>query len=317
MNKYEDMSVLEVLKQIKNEFIFLPDIQREYCWDMSDIESLFESIVDGYPIGSFIFWKTNRKKLNETKPNLYKFLSVYKPNYTKNEEAPESFDEEGDYFIVLDGQQRLTSMNIALKGKFITKKKFKKVNNREAWVERELYYNLNFHNVKQDEKDEENPEKRFVFLSKEECENGNYFKIKNILEYSSVVECVQKLGEITSQKEVVEDLSVLFEKLNSSGSGTIHYYCITKNDYDEALNIFVKVNSTGKKLSKTDLLFSTLIDGWKEGKKLIDSTIQTINQKGRFNFKRDYVMRLCLVLVDASAKLKIESLKKQTTLFAI
>ena len=45
-----------------------------------------------------------------------------------------------------------------------------------------------------------------------------------------------------------------------------NYYCIMENDYDEALDIFVRVNSTGRKLAKSDLLFSTLIDGWKAGK---------------------------------------------------
>ena len=115
-NKYIDMSAKEALKLAKDKYLLLPDIQREYVWSMEDIEKLFESIVDGYPIGSCIFWKTNKKTLNAEKPNLYFFLREFKREESKNEKASEVFGEEGDYYIVLDGQQRITSLNIALYG---------------------------------------------------------------------------------------------------------------------------------------------------------------------------------------------------------
>ena len=45
-NKYEDMSALEALDFARERNLLLPDIQREYVWDVSEIEALFESIVD-------------------------------------------------------------------------------------------------------------------------------------------------------------------------------------------------------------------------------------------------------------------------------
>lgn len=66
-NKYIDMSAKEALKLAKDKYLLLPDIQREYVWSMEDIEKLFESIVDGYPIGSCIFWKTNKKNTKRRK----------------------------------------------------------------------------------------------------------------------------------------------------------------------------------------------------------------------------------------------------------
>ena len=62
-NKYEDMSALDALHYAEDHTLLLPDIQREYVWDYQEIERLFESIVDEYPIGSCIFWKTNRLSL--------------------------------------------------------------------------------------------------------------------------------------------------------------------------------------------------------------------------------------------------------------
>ena len=61
ISKYEDMSIFEVLDRINNHTMLLPDIQRDYVWNTEDVENLFESIVDNYPVGSCILWKTSKK----------------------------------------------------------------------------------------------------------------------------------------------------------------------------------------------------------------------------------------------------------------
>lgn len=313
-NKYEDMSALDALKFVKNGNILLPDIQREYVWKIDEIEKLFESIVDGYPVGSCIFWKTNRKTINEEKPNLYFFLRDFVKDKSKNEKVPETLNEETDYYIVLDGQQRITSLNIALYGSYKCYKggRGNAYDNPKSWLTKELYYNLDFY--KDEEIDDENPKKRFIFLTKEEGENGNFYKVKNLLAFDKLSDFIKDMLSKNIDDKSLGDLSALFERLHdSSGKGIIHYYCIAENNYDEALDIFVRVNSTGRKLAKTDLLFSTLIDGWKDGKDNIENIIATMNSKGdKFNFTRDYVMRLCLVLVDANTNLKINSLTQIT-----
>ena len=171
VNKYEDMSAIKALRLANHHYLLLPDIQRKYVWDTTDIEKLFESIVDGYPIGSCIFWKTNKKILNENRPNLYQFIKEYTSEKTKNEKAPEILnDDEENYYIVLDGQQRITSLNIALYGAY-TKFRGGRGNAKSKssnWLKRELYYNLNYYDVKEDENaDEENYPKRFCFLTKD------------------------------------------------------------------------------------------------------------------------------------------------------
>lgn len=314
-NKYENMSAITALKYINNGNLLLPDIQREYVWDIFEIERLFESIVDDYPIGSCIFWKTNKKIINTTKPNLYRFIRKFKKNTTKNEKIPEVLSEETDYYIVLDGQQRITSMNIALYGDYTLYKggKGHACDNPKSWITKELYYNLNFYSYI--DEDEEHPKKRFVFLTVEEAKNGNFFKVKEILKYEQLQDFLIVLLSIQNiNKEVIADLSTLYQRLfDSSSNGLIHYYCISENTYDEALDIFVRVNSTGRKLSKSDLLFSTLIDGWKTGKENIENILDIMNNKGDgFRFTRDYLMRLCLVLVDADTNLKINSLTHET-----
>ena len=318
-NKYIDMSAKEALKLAKDKFLLLPDIQREYVWKMEDIEKLFDSIVDGYPIASCIFWKTNRKTINEEQPNLYFFLRDFEKGRSKNEKAPEVFGEEGDYYIVLDGQQRITSLNIALYGSYTSFKggKGNRASDPKNQIARELYYNTDFYIEDTDDKlDDEHP-KRFCFLTKDEADEGHFYKVKNLLSFNNELELMRYLVnkyENKVQDDLCKDLCKIYSRIHSSGTdGLIHYYCISEETYDKALDIFIRVNATGKKLSKSDLLFSTLIDGWKQGKKNIDNVISSANSRGDgFKFSKDYLMRLLLVLADAPTNLKIESFDRKT-----
>ena len=314
-NKYEDMSALTALDYARERNLLLPDIQREYVWDVFEIEALFESIVDEYPIGSCIFWKTNRNIINNDKPNLYYFFSKFEKEKTKNEKAPEVLTKECDYYIVLDGQQRITSLNIALNGSYKYYKGGRGHNrsNPKSWVEKELYYNLDFY-VKNEEEDDEHPKKRFVFLTNEEAEKLNVYKVKYLLKYDTLQAFIKFMYQNDYEDKIIDDLSKLFSRLHdSSGNGLVHYYCINENSYDGALDIFVRVNSTGRKLSKSDLLFSTLIDGWKDGKDNVEKILGVMDSKGDgFTFSRDYLMRLCLVLVDADPNLKIKNFTRST-----
>lgn len=318
-NKYEDMSALKALNLANEHYLLLPDIQRDYVWDTSDIEKLFESIVDGYPIGSCIFWKTDKKTLNKESPNLYYFIREFCQDKTKNEKSPEVFSGDGDYYIVLDGQQRITSMNLALFGSY-TKFRGGRGNaksKKNNWLKRELYYNLNYYDEIQlaDSEDEEIP-KRFCFLTDEEAKNSDFkfYKVSKLLTFDNSRMLIKDLMGKDYSDEIQEDLETLFNRLNSaSNDGLIHYYCISENSYDEALDIFVRVNLTGKKLSKSDLLFSTLIDGWKTGKENIEALLTSINgDYGLFKFSKDYLMRLMLILVDAPTNLKIENFNSKT-----
>ena len=314
-NKYEGMNAIEALENAENGFLLLPDIQREYVWDYSEIERLFESIVDGYPIGTCIFWKTDKNTINSEKPNLYKFIRNLEKGRTKNEKIPEVVTKEHDYYVVLDGQQRITSMNIALYGSYTYFRggRGHSRENPKYWITKELYYDLGFYDCL--DSDDEHPKKRFCFLTEEEALNGRYYKIKLILQYNDANTFTAFMDGMGFGERCKNDLLSLFQRLrasdNNDSGGLIHYYCIAENTYDEALDIFVRVNSTGRKLSKSDLLFSTLIDGWKDGKRKIETLLDTMNSKGdKFQFSRDYLMRVCLVLVDANTNLKIHSLTK-------
>src|SRR5436190_14871371 len=90
-----------LMSDIEKGEIKIPQFQREFVWDMKKSAKLMDSIIKGYPIGTFIFWRT-KERLRSIR-NLGNF-ALAEPN-------------KGEFLdFVLDGQQRLTTLFATLKG---------------------------------------------------------------------------------------------------------------------------------------------------------------------------------------------------------
>lgn len=99
-----------LIEDIKSGRIKIPQFQRKFVWSMRKSAGLLDSIVKGYPIGTFIFWKTKER-----------LPSIRNLGDCKLPPVP-----EGDYVsYVLDGQQRLTSLFACLQGAKVSRDKNK------------------------------------------------------------------------------------------------------------------------------------------------------------------------------------------------
>ena len=116
MQEYNKKSISEVVEDINNNF-FLPDIQRNFVWNPDQIYSLFDSLLRNYPISTFLFWKLKGKYIKDKEIKKLKF--VYRSDEINAVDT--SISSEKDYYLVLDGQQRLTSFHLVLKGNYIIK----------------------------------------------------------------------------------------------------------------------------------------------------------------------------------------------------
>ncbi len=115
-------TILSVIKKIDKKEILLPSMQRKFVWEDWRIINLFDSIMKGYPFGSFIFWHISDKtSLNKYK--FYEFIKNYSDKSNLNEVAGTILEDSID--VVMDGQQRLTSINIGVKGSITRKEKYK------------------------------------------------------------------------------------------------------------------------------------------------------------------------------------------------
>lgn len=109
------ITVASVIEDIDSNRLLLPAIQREFVWSHEQVEWLFDSMMRHYPISSFLFWQVEGDTKDQYK--YYTFLKHFRERYqTHNNE----FNTSGvnDFKAVLDGQQRLASIYIGLKGSY-------------------------------------------------------------------------------------------------------------------------------------------------------------------------------------------------------
>lgn len=304
---YSSLSIRQLITDINSNKYYLPAIQRKFVWGEDKICRLFNSIMQDYPIGTFLFWELTAQKANEY--TFYEFLKNYHERDSKNQLV--NYDFPFEIRGVLDGQQRISSMYIALQGVYCTKKKYAKSTNNSAYPERKMYINLL------------NEDYEFKFLTEKDAQNsknGYFYLVRNILSeledsdadsdniVDELIETDPSRSDllIENRRQAKKIINRLLNKFNDDQ--LVSYFKIINKDLDDILDIFVRVNSGGTILSKSDLLFSTLVAHWEDGRDQIEKLISDMNgEDGLFNFNTDFLMRTCLFLVDAPMNFKVQT----------
>ncbi|HOX78463.1 MAG TPA: DUF262 domain-containing protein [Bacteroidales bacterium] len=341
---YESKSIRQVMLDIESNKIYLPALQRKFVWGKYQIQLLFDSLMRNFPIGTFLFWKLHKNKAESYV--FYEFLKEYDQRSPFNRRKTGSFLWE-EITGVLDGQQRLSSMYIGMQGTHTEKAPYKRQSSADAYPKTSLFLNLLSlpyfltENNSIAVKEEQNFE--FAFLT--ENESNNYisrrkritneegievekeevmfwFKVGKVLsweddpEFEIIIDGFSDLCRSDTQKKELEKARRFIRKCLETlhkrifNEQLINYFEISKDDLEDILKIFIRVNSGGTVLNKTDLLFSTIVATWNDGREEIEELQKKINDKGeKFNFSNEYLMRCCLVLTDAPVLYKVNSFK--------
>ncbi|GHQ32208.1 hypothetical protein VN1219_12060 [Helicobacter pylori] len=316
MGVFLDNSIKNVVDELNVRY-FLPDIQREYVWlkkaDEKKIEQLFDSILRGYPIGSFLFWKLQKEDIaksdeqDENKLNfqLYQFITNYDERKPHNEKIRIEQITRDDLSIVLDGQQRLTSLYIGLKGTRMLRRKYAKKNNPNDYEEKRLYLNLK-HQPNMD-----NPEDnyQFEFHAKAPTNDKNHFwfKVGDILELENgVLNYAQEHGLKGNALDLLEKLKDAFHTKQ-----LISFFEEKEKNLNKVLNIFIRVNSGGVKLSYSDLLMSILTASFSSDiRKKMNELVDALKDKGFPNVEQDQVLKTCLLLIGKDTTFELKNFNK-------
>ena len=99
------VTIVQMLGGLRDRQFVLPDIQREFVWSEDQIAELFDSLMRGYPIGTFLFWKLDAAAA--VGPEFYEFITDYSELTPHN---PRVNDPASPVTAVLDGQQRLRAV---------------------------------------------------------------------------------------------------------------------------------------------------------------------------------------------------------------
>ncbi len=321
---YETFSVEDILEKIGMNEVYLPAIQRKFVWDHDQIESLFDSIMRGYPIGTFLFWFVRGKHRNNY--TFYKFIQEYHERDSYLNETASNPHLRREIIGVLDGQQRLSSLFLALQGTYAYRRRYARKHSPTAYPKRKLYLNLlKDGGTGQDEELHFD----FRFLDDDEAskvdEEQLWFLARDVLRwgrdpdddeyYDQVLEESGHSPELAAairgkRKTIKKNLRILHQRLVRDE--IISYFRVKEQDLDKLLDIFVRVNSGGTVLKKSDLLFSTIVANWEDARPEIENLLETINRKGEgFGFDNDFIMRSCLVLTDSPVLFKVKGFRKK------
>jgi hypothetical protein len=302
------ITVRTTLDRIWKHDYVLPAIQREFVWNPKQICKLFDSLMQGFPVGSFLFWKIEPP----TSKN-FRFFDFSREYHQRDDPhcPPLGKAPDGAVTAVLDGQQRLTALNVGLRGSLAVKEPNKWWNNPKAFPVKKLYLDL----LNQPTPDEEGAIYRFEFLTDEKAAaltSGEYWfpvnRIFGMVEPSEpmVYLAEQGLGNTTSAVKSLHRLQAMVHN-----ALVISYYEEESQDIEKVLNIFIRTNSGGTVLSYSDLLLSIATAQWeqRDARTEINTLVDALNVTGLgFNFSKDFVLKAGLMLSDiASVGFKVEN----------
>jgi hypothetical protein len=234
------ITIRKALENIENKRYFMPAIQREFVWETAQIEQLFDSILRGYPIGSLLFWLVSPQ--NSKEYEFYEFIRDYHElKHSHNQKA--EFIDQREVTAILDGQQRLTALNVGLRGSYASKVKWKRALNPDAYPTRYLYLDL----LKPRE-DDENDTYAFSFLTKQEAgaaDSKRWFPASKILEFKGPMEVNTYLASLELANNQCASAALFGFYQRVTESATINFYQEDDQNLDKVLRIFIRANRGG------------------------------------------------------------------------
>lgn len=307
-------TIKKTLDEIQRHDLVLPAIQREFVWRPEQIGQLFDSLMQGYPFGTFLYWRVAAE--NSGKFEFYDFVRDYherdNPHCPRLGRLPNQ-----KLTAVLDGQQRLTALNIGLRGSMAWKLPRLWWNNPNAFPKRQLYLDLLW---QPHEDNDDASTYRFEFLTEKQLEDADdapcWFPVPEILQMENAgTPMIKWLNSRLPQEQVDqahETLWRLYQVIRERTS--VAYYEIDSQDLHTVLQIFIRMNSGGTVLSYSDLLLSIAVAQWQkhDAREEIHGLVDQLNSIGNgFSFSKDLVLKAGLMLSDiGSVGFKVDNFNR-------
>ena len=314
IQNFNAISIHEALVNIGDRTYLLPAIQRKFVWKSEQIEKLFDSIMQGYPINTFMLWQITDKKIKNDF-RFYDFLQDYMEHFHEDNEPHKP--QKDSFYAVIDGQQRLTSLYIGLQGTYAYKMpRVWYIKCDANFPPRKLYLDLS--GEYQNDNDERKLKFNFKFLAETELgksiEKGEqeWFCLHDLFRYNDEDEFLEYVysNEWKNPSFARKWLPTLYRKIFREP--LITYYLEKEQEIDKVLEIFIRTNRGGEPLSYSNLLMSFVSANWKkdprtEFKKLCD-LVFTIGNPG-FMIDPDFILKTCLVLFNGDIKFRLNNFK--------
>jgi len=270
-----DYTLGSLINYISMGEIGLPDIQRPFVWPNVKVRNLFDSMYKGYPVGYFLFWKS----------------TVSEPSRTIGDENK----QKPPRLVIVDGQQRLTSLFAVIKEVRVIRKSFQTEKIQIAFSPVEEKFQIADAAVLRDK----------AFIPDISVLWSPDAKITRIIK--------NYLDNLRTNREVSEDEETLIEDriLKLQGLLSFPFTALELDaeiDEEAVSDVFVRINSEGTSLNQADFILTLMSVFWDEGRKALedfcrDSRTPSKNDASPFNhFIEPYPSQLLRVSVGVAFK---------------
>ncbi len=276
---------------------WLPNIQRPFVWSEDQICRLFDSILRQYPISTLLIWRTKMEVRRR------KFIDNFKEEHRKHLSYFKVPDNKKKKFLVLDGQQRLQSLFIGLRGSYDGKELYHDILSGELNEPDDVKFRFKFLDPRS---------AAFPYIRFKDIVFSN--EIRNRLIVERIVNQAGRQLSKTEEDKVKDHVDLIRATIaNEDGIGYQELDSIDEPELykeDDVVEIFIRANSGGTRLGKSDLLFSLLTSSWDEADDKMEILLDELNKQG-FAFNRDFILKTCLTLLDQGARYDVEKFRKK------
>lgn len=320
---FEDAkTIADVLRGIQRQAYVLPAIQREFVWDPdTQVVRIFDSLMRGYPIGAFLSWAVTPPLVGQFK--FYGFMRDY--HQLSSPHCPIlDLPIDRPLTAILDGQQRLTSLNVGLRGSHAKRRKYGWRDNPDAYPVRRLHLNLladapeNELGMIHDFRFFASPPEPTLAGSTESGRPRYWYPVARVFEEANPIVASKFLlqaGLGVGEAGAADRLGRLYEVVHNER--LIGFFREDEQDIDRVLDIFIRVNSAGKPLSQSDLLLSIATAQFveRDARAAVHSLVDEMNQMGHgFEFDKDLILKAGLALMDVSDfSFKVKNFSRENT----
>lgn len=298
--KDSSITIYEAMTNIQNGKYVMPAFQRQFVWSMEQIEKLWDSILLDYPIATFLFWHVDDNNVSED-TYFCDFLTNVTFDNRKQADSVNygltSIDASVTDTAILDGQQRLTSLYLSLFGNSHIREKYARKNTVGGTVTK-LFIELNKNKLDVDEEEYNSKKFDIKFNTKVGRLSPTQFELRSILQKNFQDERTREkaiedaIAHVPpDSKEYARDLlERLYQKIFEEK--LIRYTEIHDMNQDDALEMFVRFNSGGKALKKSEITMSILEAYWPSAKTEFGKLLV-----GPYaGFGSDFIIRAALML---------------------
>lgn len=234
------MKISELIDNIKSHDLVLPEFQREYVWTLDQAKQLLSSLFKEYPVGSLLFWKTDAP-----------------PELKNVAEIPQRL---GNIEIILDGQQRLTTLYMLLEGTIPPYYTEAEIQNDP----RELYFNIEDGDFQ-------------YYLQSRMKDNPVWHRVVDCFTNReiNVFEIAQRQVESGDEAfQLARRYNDNLNKLRQIAAANMPVQVVPPSaDIVQAIDIFDLVNSQGTKLTDADLALTHITGKWPQARRVMKAKL--------------------------------------------